>query len=124
MKLSNLQLVNSIQVLKQLSNQSLPIKVSFYVSKNIKSIQAAAEVFEEEKKKLMKQYCEKKEDGSLNVHEDGTVDILDKEGWNKDFGELLELESEVDVIKISISDFNQTAITPQEVQAVEFMLKE
>lgn len=124
MKLSNEKIVNSIGSLHTLSNESLPVRASFYISKNVKELQKSLETYDEEKKKLMKKYCKLKEDGSLDVKKDGTVDIIDTENWNKDMKELMALETDVNIAKLNINDFGNATLTANEIGLIDFMIAE
>jgi len=125
MKLSNEKLVNSISVLSKLTNMELNIKVSYAVAKNINKIEKELEVYNAEKAKLMDKYCEKDEDGKLNTDENGTVNILDTENWNRDIKELLSLENEIDIHKINEEDLFkcECSITPGELMLVDYLFQ-
>lgn len=124
MKLSNEKIVNSIPALNNLSNKDLPIRASFFVAKNIRELTKTVETFNSEKSKIMKKYCKKKEDGSLDVKIDGTVDICDQENWDKEYKELLNIESDVDITKIHVSELGNVTLTPSSLITIDFMLEE
>ena len=125
MKIKNEVLVNSVQVLRKLNNAELPVRVSYKLAKNIKSIDKELKIYEEEKQKLINKYGEKDEEGKSKVNENGMINILDTENWNKDIKELLEIEVEINVEKINIDELAKSdlKITPSELTLIDYMIK-
>lgn len=124
MKLSNEKLVNSIGVLSKLTNMELPIKLSYAISKNITKIDRELTAYNKEREKLINKYGEKDEEGNLKTKEDGTINILDIESFNRDLKEILEIETEVDIHVIDLEKVNvDINITPGEIMLVDYMFK-
>lgn len=125
MKLKNEVLVNSVGVLGKLNNAELPVKVSYRLAKNIKEMDKELKLFDEEKQKLINKHCEKDEEGKNKINENGTLNILDIENWNKDYKELLEIENEIKILKISIDDLSKSdfKITAAEVTLIDYLIK-
>ncbi|MBS4958291.1 MAG: hypothetical protein KHZ99_14775 [Clostridium sp.] len=124
MKLSNEKLVNSIGVLSKLTNMELPIKLSYAFSKNITKIDRELTAYNKEREKLINKYGEKDEEGNLKTKEDGTINILDIDSFNKDLKEILEIETEVDIHVIDLEKVDvDINITPGEIMLVDYMFK-
>ncbi|MBS4958513.1 MAG: hypothetical protein KHZ99_15930 [Clostridium sp.] len=124
MKLSNEKLVNSIGVLSKLTNMELPIKLSYAISKNITKIDRELTVYNKERQKLIEKYGEKDGEGKLKTKEDGTINILDIDSFNKDLKEILEIETEVDIHVIDLDKVEANInITPGELMIVDYMFK-
>ena len=125
MKIKNEVLVNSVQVLRKLNNAELPVRVSYKLAKNIKSIEKELNIYEEEKQKFINKYGEKDEEGKLKTKEDGSINITDTENWNKDIKELLEIEAEINIEKINIDELakGDLKITPSELALIDYMIK-
>jgi len=125
MKIKNEALVNSVQVLRKLNNAELPVRVSYKLAKNIKSIEKELNIYEEEKQKFINKYCEKDDEGNNKINEDGTIKIIDTEKWNKDIKELLDIEAEINMEKINIDELGKSdfKITPSELSLIEYMIK-
>lgn len=125
MKIKNEVLVNSVQVLRKLNNAELPVRVSYKLAKNIKSIEKELNIYEEEKQKFINKYCEKDDEGKNKINEDGTIKILDTEKWNKDIKELLDIEAEINIEKINIDELGKSdlKITPSELSLIDYMIK-
>lgn len=124
MIIKNEKLVNSIVVLSKLTQMELPIKLSYALSKNITKIDRELTVYNKERGKLIEKYGEKDEEGNLKTKEDGTINILDIDSFNKDLKEILEIETEVDIHLIDLEKVNvDINITPGEIMLVDYMFK-
>lgn len=122
MKLSNEKLVNSVGVLNKLTGMELPIKLSYALSKNITKIDRELIIYNKERQKLIEKYGAKDEEGKLNNREDGTIDIVDTENWNKDLRELLEIENDIDIHVIDLENIDSDInITPGELMLIDYM---
>ena len=58
MKLSNEKIINTINVLGNLNNAQLHIKVAYAISKNINKIESELKTYNEERAKLINKYAE------------------------------------------------------------------
>ncbi|MDY2632370.1 MAG: hypothetical protein SPH93_16165 [Clostridium sp.] len=124
MKLSNEKLVNSIGVLSKLTNMELPIKLSYAFSKNITNIDRELVAYNKERQKLIEKYGEKDKEGNLKTKEDGTINILNIDNFNKELKEILEIETEVDIHLIDLESTNvDINITPLELMLIDYMIK-
>ena len=124
MKLSNEKLVNSIDVLSKLTKMELPIKLSYAFSKNITNIDRELVAYNKERQKLIEKYGEKDKEGNLKTKEDGTINILNIDNFNKELKEILEIETEVDIHLIDLESTNvDINITPLELMLIDYMIK-
>ena len=124
MIIKNEKLVNSIGVLSKLTNMELPIKLSYAFSKNITKIDRELTVYNKEREKLIEKYGEKDKEGKLKTKEDGTINIIDIDSFNKDLKEILEIETEVDIHVIDLGKINADInITPGELMVIDYMFK-
>lgn len=124
MKIKNEKLVNSIGVLSKLTNMELPIKLSYAFSKNITNIDRELVAYNKERQKLIEKYGEKDNEGNLKTKEDGTINILNIDNFNKELKEILEIETEVDIHLIDLESTNvDINITPLELMLIDYMIK-
>lgn len=124
MKIKNKKLLNSIDVLSKLTNMELPIKLSYAFSKNITNIDRELVAYNKERQKLIKKYGEKDKEGNLKTKEDGTINILNIDNFNKELKEILEIETEVDIHLIDLESTNvDINITPLELMLIDYMIK-
>lgn len=127
-KLSNEKLVNSVQTLNTLTQQQLPITISYAISKNIVKIEEELKIYNTEKQKLIEKYSVKDEEEKTKVGEDGTITIAEEniDMWNKDIAELFAIENEIDIHQIQISKLENSNfnIAPSELMKIDYMIKE
>ena len=125
MKLTNKQIINSIDSLKNLSSKELDVKTSFIIAKNIKAIDEISDIFVSEKMKLVNKYGTKDKEGNLKVDDNGAVEIAKEnlKEWNRSLSELLEIENNIDIKTININDLD-VKISAQELLVIDFMIEE
>lgn len=125
-KLTNQQMVNTLNLIGNITAMTLPVKVSYAISKNIKKLQGEVATYEEERQKLLTRCGKKKEDGTLDVGDNNTVGIMPEhvDEWNKGLADLSNIEVEVDIHEFSIDELANFQMSPQEIDIIEFMLKE
>ncbi|MEN8079095.1 hypothetical protein ABFP60_19220 [Clostridioides difficile] len=128
LNLSNERIVNTINVLGDLNNAKLPVKVAYAITKNINKINSELKAYNEEKAKLIDKYAEKDEEGKLKADEFGNVTLKEehREDWDKDIKELLSIENEVDIHMIQLDDLlnSNYNISPAELAAIDFMIND
>lgn len=126
MKLTNQALLNSIPTLQKLSQEQLPIKISYTISKNIKAIEEELKIYEEERQKLIKKYAELDKEGKPKVNDNG-IYIIKQENqldFNKEVLELLNIETDINISKIDLNALEGLKISPLELTSVDFLIKE
>lgn len=128
LNLSNERIVNTINVLGELNNAKLPVKVAYAITKNINKINSDLKAYNEEKAKLIDKYGEKDEKGKLKVDEKGNIPLKEEhmEEWNRDIAELLSIENEIDIHMINLDDLlnSNCNISPAGLVAIDFMISE
>lgn len=97
----------------------LPIKLNFYLQKNIQILKTLAIEIEENRLNIIKQY------GTLN--DNGIDYIIPKENYEKatkELNELYELEQEVQIYKVSIDALSDDLmLTTKQMEALLFMIE-
>ncbi len=128
LNLSNERIVNTINVLGELNNAKLPVKVAYAITKNINKINTELKAYNEEKVKLIDKYAEKDEKGELKTNEIGNVILKEEhiEDWNRDIAELLSIENEIDIHMINLDDLlnSNYNISPAELSVIDFMIND
>ena len=128
MKLSNEKILNTINVLRNLNNTQLNIKLAYAISKNINKIDIELKTYNDEKAKLINKYAEKDKEGNVISDEHGHIIIEEKhkEDWNNDISELLSIENEIDIHKIQLDDLLNANynISPAELSMIDFMIED
>lgn len=128
LNLSNERIVNAINVLGDLNNAKLPVKVAYAITKNINKINTEFKAYNEEKAKLIDKYGEKDKEGKLKADEYGNVTLKEEyiQDWNRDIAELLSIENEIDIHMINLDDLlnSNYSISPAELTAIDFMIND
>lgn len=128
MKVSNKELLESVNALSGLLVQKLPVAVSFKLSKNINKINEVLKIYDVEKQKIIEEYSVKDDEKKAVVDEDGNIQIKEefREIAQKEMAELLELKNDIKIEKISISKLEDSSaiISPSELMTLDYMMKE
>lgn len=127
MKIKLKEIVNNEPLINAISHkQGLGIKISYALSKNISKIEREIEIYNKEKAKLIEKYGSKNDEGNYITDTQGNIKFNNLDDWNKAIIELLELEVDIDIHKISLEDIYNGAcdITPAEFIAINFMIEE
>lgn len=125
MKLSNRKILEDINALRMISQKQLPVKISYFVAKNMTKIERELKIYEKERRKLLEKYAERDEDDQFVV-EDGKIQIADIDNWNKDIEELLDIEVDVKIHKLKLEDLLNANIdiAPGELISIDYMIEE
>lgn len=128
LNLSNERIVNTINVLGELNNAKLPVKVAYAITKNINKINSELKAYNEEKAKLIDKYGEKDKEGKLKADKYGNVTLKEEyiQDWNRDIAELLSIENEIDIHMINLDDLlnSNYDISPAELSTIDFMIND
>lgn len=122
MKLSNEKIINSISILRDISQKQLPIKASYKIAKNIKNINRELEVYDEERKKLIELHSQTDDNGEVATNESGNIVFKDEKSWKKDIEELLSIENDIEIHEFNIDDLEGCNMSPAELIAIDFMI--
>ncbi|CEQ08613.1 Uncharacterised protein [[Clostridium] sordellii] len=126
MKLTNRRIVNDANMISNIANKELPVKVSYALSKNISKIENELKIYNTERQKLLDKYCIKDENGKLKIDENNNLKISDEftEVWEKEFQELQNIEVEIDIHRFKLDELADYKITPVELMAIDYMIEE
>lgn len=128
MKLSNRELLNSVNVLSKLNQSQLPVKVAFVILKNTKEIEKELTNYFDAREKVVSQYAVLDDEGKPIPDEGGNLQFKEDciEKWNSDIQELLGIKYSVNLQMVSINELfkSELSISPSELSLIEFMLKE
>ena len=106
-------------VLQQLVNQKMPAKLAYALAKNIKQVNAELETFEQTRIKLLA------DNWPLNEKtQQYDVPEEEKAKWNKMYDELIKAEVKLDPYLVEPDGFDGVELTPGEMMAISWMIKE
>lgn len=120
MKLTNQQIYNCAQNLGAFSIENkLPVKISFFLQKNIQLIQQAAEEIDRARLKLGAQYGTPNEAGNgYDIPSENMATV------NQELNDLFNLEQELNIHIFKLDEFDNIELTYQELSAIMFMIEE
>ena len=137
MKVTNQQLVSSIQALREIQNIEAPFKLSYQIAKLIKQADPLLTAYEETRKKMGEKFAKKDENGKpLTVKqkvpnengEDQEIELLDIDYSDSEFikeaTELEKFENEINIQPISINSFEDINIKPTTLIPLMWLIEE
>lgn len=124
--MTNVEIYNTATALSELFSEmtqadlKLPVKVNFYFQKNMNSLVAMARELEQERTNIIIKY------GTPDPNEPDKVSIPPEklEDANKELNDLFALEQEIAINAIELDWFDGINMTPQQVNAITFMIKD
>lgn len=126
MKLKNKQIVVFLNTYEEMKGKKLPVKFGYAVKKNASALKDAAVAYTAERKEILDRYAKKDKNGK-NIVEDNCYVISDQEEYAKEIEELLEIETEAEIQKVSeeiiekCDDPRYDPLTLEELATLEFM---
>ena len=116
--MSNLVIYNKanalLQEFSQLEDMILPVKVHFYLQKNMEKIVSMAQELEKQRMAIIEKY---------NITSESKQESEALEQANKDIEELFSLEQEVKVYMLPLEWLEEVELNSKQVQAFSFMLE-
>ena len=96
-----------------------PIKVNFYLQKNLNTLIGLAQEIEKQRIEIIQEYGVKnKETQKIEVPAEKTQEATEK------MNELFDLTQEVQIYKVKLDAFGDISLTPGQMQALLFMIDE
>lgn len=121
MKLKNQQIYEYGQKLAIFvnNNAKMPVRINFYLQKNIQIITQAAEEIERARLGLAAQFGILNETQTEYIIPTENIEII-----NQELTDLLGLEQELNIHQFKLEDFDNIELTFQEMSAIMFMIEE
>ena len=101
-------------------NLKFPVKINFYFQKNMKSLVEMAQEIESERTQIISKYGSPSEDDPATIK----IDPDKASEANKELTDFFTLDQEVTINTIDLECFDGIEMTPQQVEAISFMIKE
>ena len=122
MKMKNLEIYSIAQAYNEAFadfNEYLPVKVSFFMQKNIQMINQLAKDIDDLRMKIVSNYGTLTEDGSQYIVPAESIEIA-----NEELNALLEIEQDVVIHKIKLDAFDGIKLNTDQIQTIMFMIDE
>lgn len=123
MKLSNRQLLNSVESLNKMNGLKLPVKTSFILAKLSRKIDEALKDYQKTLSDLQDKHAQKDEVGEKVVVDD-IIQFNDKEAFATEFTELLDCESNIKSKKITLAGFGSVQVEPSLLYHLDWLIEE
>lgn len=127
MKIKNKEIRILAEKMKEIEKKNFPVKISFAIARNQKTISDILQTLEEQRKKLCEKYAERDENGNIKT-EDNAYVIQDTQELRREYQELLEIETEFELQKIEEADLEKCgegkydAISPDDAHFFQYMI--
>lgn len=105
--------------------EKYPVKLSFAMTRNFKTLESLMKDFETERNKLLDIYNVKSENGDPAYKSTGKIEIVKEHEakWTKEISELLDIDVEFSPQMVAVEDFPES-IEPGILYGLDFMIKE
>jgi hypothetical protein len=119
--MKNMEIYNTANsLLESFSDDlNLPVKINFYLQKNIKTVVDIAQDIEKTRLEIFDKYGTKDEETQQYHFDEDVIDTV-----NKEITDLFELEQEVKVNLLELDWFDSIDLSTSQVNAISFMIKE
>jgi hypothetical protein len=124
-KITMNDLLNVIPVLRELSNKPFKGATTFKIARLMRELDKETTLFEEARQSLAEKYGVRKEDGSLDTLEDGTIKLQEDkiQECNEEMMNLLTTEIEINADKITVEAFDDIEISPSQAIAIDALIE-
>lgn len=123
-KITMSELLNVVPVLRELSSKPFKGATTFKIARLMRELDKEITLFEESRQKLAEKYGVRKEDGSLEIMEDGTVKLQKDriQECNEELMNLLATEIEINANKIPVEVFDDIEISPSQAITIDILV--
>lgn len=109
-------IVNAKPVLQKLTTQELSVVQLYWAAKLVKAVNEELSIYDAGRRELIERHCEK--DGDKLKYKDGTG-----EAFNRELQELLDVEVELNVKPLVLTERNNIRLTLCDMDAVEGLVE-
>ena len=115
-KLKISDIINSVSTLKELMGKSLKSRVAYKVARLAREVENEYKLYDEKRIDLIKKYANHDENGELILDEEGSFSVADENvaAFRKELMELMDVEIELNVDKLSLEELDGCDFTPSE----------
>lgn len=114
-------ILNNIQIFREISMKTLPIKTAFRVARLIRELDKESATFDESRRIIIEKYAERDENGEMKQTEEGNI-ILQQDKiaeCNNELNDLLNTEIEINADKLNLDEMGDLELTPAQVYNIE-----
>lgn len=132
MKVKNRELTNdALEVINKIVSMDMNASQAFKLSRILKELSTIVNLKVEQEKKVYNKWVERDEEGNPKQAKDengkiieGTVKIKDMEKFNKEMGELMDIENDIPFEKMKFDDLGIDGnVSPKDIIAIDFLFE-
>ena len=125
-KVSLNDIVNSVETFQTIIQQPFNGSLAFKIARLARELNKEMDTFNEQRRKIIDQYCVKDENGNLVSDDNGNVQIIPEkiQDFNNDFTNLLNTEVEINADKLPMDKIDSFEISPQQMLSIEMFFEE
>lgn len=119
--MSNIDIYNIASMLLEAfkDEMSLPVKVNFYLQKNMNGIVEMAKEIDKTRMEIVQKYGELDEESGNYTFKEDVIDTV-----NKELADLFSLEQDVKINQIELDWFGSVELSSAQMAAIMYMIKE
>ena len=120
MKLTNQKIYDTAMILSSFSiDGKLPVRINFFLQKNIQTLATAAEEVERARLKVAQDFGELNEEGTQFI-----VPVEKMSEARKELNDLFNLEQDLNIHIFKLDEFDGINLTYQQLSDIMFMIEE
>lgn len=124
MKLTNLQILESLQALQSLGAVSLPVKASFLVGRALRKVLEASKDCDSARQKLLEKHWRLDAQGQRLPLTDGHVPLRDTAAFLAEERELHAIEVELALQTVPLDGLGELSLAPNVLAALDWLITE
>lgn len=119
-------IVNSVDTFQAIMQQSFKGSLAFKIARLARELNKEMETFNEQRRKIIDNYCVKDENGEIKTLENGNIQIAPDriQDFNTEITNVLETEVEINADKLPMDKIDDFKISPQQMLDIEKFFEE
>lgn len=119
-------IVNSVDTFQAIMQQSFKGSLAFKIARLARELNKEMETFNEQRRKIIDDYCVKDENGEIKTLENGNIQISPDriQDFNTEITNVLETEVEINADKLPMDKIDDFEISPQQMLDIEKFFEE
>lgn len=119
-------IVDSVDTFQVIMQQSFKGSLAFKIARLARELNKEMETFNEQRKRIIDEYCVRNENGEIKTLENGNVQINPEkiQEFNTEITNILNTEVEINADKLPMDKIDDFDITPQQMLILENFFEE
>ena len=120
------EMIDSIDVLKEINNKKMPAKTAYQFARIIREIEKELQSFQDARSKLIEHFGKKDDTGKLIEDENGNIEIVleKQEQFKKEIEDLMQSKIQINCEQINLEDILDNKFSPAEINKLFLFIKE